>query len=222
MCISLVARLYILQKGGDISTHSFFHQLLIASFGARLGAGGQEYLELRVRKHHRSHVAPVRHQPRRAPESRAAYRAKPRAPWAMPPLWRPRCRSPRCAIRRRPGSPSSQTSPAAESAYRPARQVPPACLVVQRRAAILRGQPDQAVEAPLSRIMDAQRRRHALRHRALAGSRRAVDGDDGHATASLRQSASKYSGKVLATHFGSLMRTATPPSAASEKHIAMR
>ncbi len=35
-------------------------------------------------------------------------------------------------------------------------------------------------------------------------------------------STSKYSGKVLLTHCGSLMRTVTPPSAASEKHIAMR
>ena len=34
--------------------------------------------------------------------------------------------------------------------------------------------------------------------------------------------ASKNSGKVFATQPGSLIRTGTPPSATSEKHIAMR
>ena len=32
----------------------------------------------------------------------------------------------------------------------------------------------------------------------------------------------KYSGKVFATHSGSFIVTATPPSVASEKHIAIR
>ena len=64
--IPLVARLYILQKGGDTSIHSFFFQLLESAFGARLGRGGEEYLQHRVRKHHRGHIPPVRHQSRRA------------------------------------------------------------------------------------------------------------------------------------------------------------
>ena len=69
MSIPLVARLDILQKGGDISTHPFFYQLLISTLGTCLGAGRQEYLEFGVREYHRRHVAPVRHQPRRTPES---------------------------------------------------------------------------------------------------------------------------------------------------------
>ena len=52
----------------------------------------------------------------------------------------------------------------------------------------------------------------------LVGGRPALSGSP----AAIRRNSLKYSGKVLRTQAGSLMRTETPPSAASEKHMAMR
>jgi hypothetical protein len=68
LSISLVTDTYIQQKGRDISIDSFFHQLLISSLGACLGAGGQKDFQLGVREHHRAHVASIGHQSRRAAE----------------------------------------------------------------------------------------------------------------------------------------------------------
>ncbi len=68
-CIPLVARLDLAQKGGKGNIQPLILQLLIAPFRPFLGACGKEYLEGRVREYDRTHVAPVRHQPRRAPEA---------------------------------------------------------------------------------------------------------------------------------------------------------
>src|SRR5947208_1258279 len=83
-------------------------------------------------------------------------------------------------------------------------------------------QRDEPVERPALQVMEPQRCRHAARHGALARCGGAVDGNDWNAHFEMLASTAKYSGKVFATHSGSLIVTGTPPSAASEKHIAMR
>src|SRR5476649_972115 len=57
--IALVAFTQFLQKGMDVSIDSFFFQLLMPALCTRLGARREEYLEHRVRKYHRPHVAAV-------------------------------------------------------------------------------------------------------------------------------------------------------------------
>lgn len=96
----------------------------------------------------------------------------------------------------------------------------------------------QAVQRTAVEIMEPQQIGDLVRDRALAGRGRTVDGDDrvrGKSSnvrhddwrliafqAAIPPNAVKYSGNVLATQRGSLMRTGTGPKAASEKAIAMR
>ena len=55
----------ILQKGINVSRHSFVDQLFMASLGARFGCCGEKDLELGVWEDHRSHVPPLGNQARR-------------------------------------------------------------------------------------------------------------------------------------------------------------
>jgi hypothetical protein len=85
----------------------------------------------------------------------------------------------------------------------------------------------QPVEGAAVEVVKAERPGDLLRNRALARRGRTVDGDDRHrahagARREMPASILKYSGNVLSTQAGSLIRTRTPPSAASENDIAMR
>ena len=83
-------------------------------------------------------------------------------------------------------------------------------------------QGNKPVERPAFKIVKPERVRDPARHRPLARGRRPVDGDHGNAHDRIFFQESKNPGKVLATQPGSLMVTGTPPSATSEKLIAMR
>ena len=78
------------------------------------------------------------------------------------------------------------------------------------------------VKRPTLQVVEAKRFGHPARHRTLARGRRPVDRDDRHAHDRIFLQESKNPGKVFATQPGSLIVTGTPPSAASEKLIAMR
>ena len=84
------------------------------------------------------------------------------------------------------------------------------------------GKGDEPVQGATFQAVKAERLRHALGHGTLARRRGPVDGDHGDAHRVMPAKTVKYSGKVLPTHSGSLMVTRTPPSAASDKLIAMR
>src|SRR5206468_12301023 len=83
---------------------------------------------------------------------------------------------------------------------------------------------DQAVQRAAFEIVKRQLIGHAPGDRALAGGRGTIDGDHRRAchAAAMLAKVLKYSGKVLATQPGSLMRTGTPPSAACEKLNVMQ
>ena len=90
------------------------------------------------------------------------------------------------------------------------------------------GETHEPVQSTAVQEMKAQRRRDAVGDGALARCGRPIDRDNGrvghHAAArrEIEARTSKYAGNVLRTHSGPLMRTRMPPSAASEKHMAMR
>src|SRR5207244_7795268 len=90
------------------------------------------------------------------------------------------------------------------------------------RAFAQRNERDQPVKRAALEIVEAQLARHAARDGALARGGRTVDRDHRHAHAAIFPNCAKKSGKVFATHCGSLMRTGTPPSETSAKLIAMR
>src|SRR4051812_5650385 len=68
ICIARIPLRKISGKGAQISTDSFFYQLLIAPLGTDFRTRCQENLERRVWKNNSTDVAPVGHQARRSPE----------------------------------------------------------------------------------------------------------------------------------------------------------
>jgi len=68
MCIARVPLREIAGKGAQISTDSFFYQLLIAAFRTDFGVRCQENLERRIRKNNGPDVSPIGDQTGRAPE----------------------------------------------------------------------------------------------------------------------------------------------------------
>ena len=64
-----IARLDLSQKGGKCNAQALFFQLLIATFCAFFGAGGQENLVAGVREDHRTHIPAIGDQPRRPAET---------------------------------------------------------------------------------------------------------------------------------------------------------
>ena len=193
-----------------------------------LRACGQEHLERGVGEHDRPHVAAVGDQARRlaerplpVEERRADARDGRR------PATRRRC-TPRVRIASVASSPSSQISPAVEAHIEAAATSARRALVVERQT------PVQSRRAPPAgrarRCRDSGSRAPGRPPAAIvplpdaAGPSTAMTGTRviaAHAE-TRRANSAKYPGNVLRTQSGSLIRTGAPPSAASEKHIAIR
>src|SRR2546422_2511822 len=208
-------------KGAKISRDSFVDQLLISPLGPDFRARCQEQLERRVGKNNSSHVAAVGNQP-----------------------WRPAKGT--LALQQTHPDLGNFRYFGRALAYLLAAHIQRNILIRQEdfstheihghalgdlRQGLLGAHPvpqrherDQAVERAAFEVVKRQLIGHAPGDRALAGGRGTIDGDHRRAchAAAMLAKALKYSGKVLATQPGSLMRTGTPPSAASEKLIAMR
>src|SRR5712692_750252 len=218
-CVARVPFLKVPGKGAKISMDSFVYQLLISPFGPYFRARCQEHLECRVGEHHGAHVAAVGHQP---------------GGLAVGPLPLQQRLAHERQLRHLGGAIAARLG-----SYRVADVfVFKQHFVFQERnihvgsdfrerdfvlhAPAQRSERDQPVERAAFQVMKAERVGDVPRDRPLARGGRAVDGDHGHVHETIFLKKLKNSGNVLATHWGSLIVTGTPPSATSEKLIAMR
>ena len=61
MGVDIVAFFYIAQNVGVISLHTLAFQLIITAAGTHFGRGGDENLQLSIRKHYGTDVATIHH-----------------------------------------------------------------------------------------------------------------------------------------------------------------
>ena len=175
--ITFVPRLQIHQKVFHISRKTLVYQLLVAPLRARLDAGREEHLQLGMREDHRAHVAPVGHQARRLAKAQLQTDQGLAHRWQYGNFRR--------RIAHFFGTDllgdvflGQQDFAARKVALQMFGQLGQRVLVAQVRAAAQRAQGRQAVQRARIEVMKAQLVGHAVRHRALAGSGGAVDGDD--------------------------------------------
>ena len=67
--VAFVTPFYFPHKEREVTIYSLCYQLFMAPPGTLLDARGEKYFDRRIGKHHRAHVASVRHQPRRTAKS---------------------------------------------------------------------------------------------------------------------------------------------------------
>jgi len=215
----------------DVSTQPFFHQLLISTFSASLGARHEKDLERGIGKNYGPHVASFGDETGRLAkcplslEQGIAHRRMSRhlGRRGRDAFGPDRGIDPRTGEENRAALELNRKAAGHGTERRTVREVDPLPL---------RNQCDEPVKDTTIQSMEAERLGNEDRDRPLARGGGTIDRDDGrrgwtqrrfaYALRQMPAKTSKYSGNVLATQPGSWMRTGTPASAISEKHIAMR